>query len=112
MSGFSDLSPYSTVVCAETSEEWRAHARAATEQDENAHYDRTGLEVQTVDVLGVKVPRVIVPLNPGKNITVIAEVVAMNHLLKYAGVDSAALFDQRLRRHMEGLAEYLEEDYE
>ena len=80
--------------------------------DENAHYDRTGLEVQTVDVLGVKVPRVIVPLNPGKNITVIAEVVAMNHLLKYAGVDSAALFDQRLRRHMEGLAEYLEEDYE
>jgi HPr kinase/phosphorylase len=80
--------------------------------DENSHYDRTGLEVQTVDVLGVKVPRVIVPLNPGKNITVIAEVVAMNHLLKYAGVDSAALFDQRLRRHMEGLAEYLEEDYE
>ena len=65
-----------------------------------------------MDVLGVKLPRVIVPLNPGKNITVIAEVVAMNHLLKYAGVDSAALFDQRLRRHMEGLAEYLEEDYE
>lgn len=80
--------------------------------DESAHYDRTGLEVQQVDVLGVQVPRVVVPLNPGKNITVIAEVVAMNHLLKYAGVDSAALFDQRLRRHMEGLAEYLEEDYE
>jgi HPr kinase/phosphorylase len=80
--------------------------------DEAAHYDRTGLEVQSVDVLGVKVPRVIVPLNPGKNLTVIAEVVAMNHLLKYSGVDSAALFDQRLRRHMEGLAEYLEEDYE
>ena len=80
--------------------------------DEGAHYDRTGLEVQHVDVLGVQVPRVVVPLNPGKNITVIAEVVAMNHLLKYAGVDSAALFDQRLRRHMEGLAEYLEEDYE
>ena len=82
------------------------------EWDQGAHYDRTGLEVQHVDVLGVTVPRVVVPLNPGKNITVIAEVVAMNHLLKYAGVDSAALFDQRLRRHMEGLAEYLEEDYE
>ena len=80
--------------------------------DEEAHYDRTGLDVQTTELLGVKVPRVVIPLNPGKNITVIAEVVAMNHLLKYTGVDSAALFDQRLRRHMRGLAEYLEEDYE
>jgi len=80
--------------------------------DEDAHYDRTGLDVQSTEVLGVRVPRVVVPLNPGKNITVIAEVVAMNHLLKYAGVDSAALFDKRLRRHMRGLAEYLEEDYE
>jgi HPr kinase/phosphorylase len=80
--------------------------------DENAHYDRTGLAPEAVEVLGVRIPRVVVPLNPGKNITVIAEVVAMNHLLKFAGVDSAALFNQRLKRHMGGMAEYLEEDYE
>jgi HPr kinase/phosphorylase len=81
--------------------------------DETAHYDRTGLEQQSMEVLGVQVPKVVVPLNPGKNITVIAEVVAMNHLLKYAaGVDSAALFNRRLMRHMKGIAEYLEEDYE
>lgn len=80
--------------------------------DETAHYDRTGLTPQSTDVLGVQIPRVVVPLNPGKNITVIAEVVAMNHLLKFAGVDSAMLFDQRLREHMRGVAEYLEEDYE
>ena len=60
----------------------------------------------------MELPKVVVPLNPGKNITVIAEVVAMNHLLKYSGVDSAVLFDQRLRQHLRGLAEYLEEDYE
>jgi HPr kinase/phosphorylase len=55
----------------------------------------------------------VVPLNPGKNITVIAEVVAMNHLLKYAGIDSAALFNARLQRHLRGgTAEYLEEDNE
>ena len=53
--------------------------------DENGHYDRTGLEPQATEVLGVRVPRVVVPLNPGKNITVIAEVVAMNHLLKFSG---------------------------
>ncbi|HET7321612.1 MAG TPA: HPr(Ser) kinase/phosphatase [Longimicrobiaceae bacterium] len=80
--------------------------------DETGTYDRTGLELQSMEILGVKIPRVIVPLNPGKNITVIAEVVAMNHLLKFAGVDSAALFNERLKKHMSGLAEYLEEDYE
>lgn len=80
--------------------------------DETAAYDRTGLNPLSAEILGVEIPKVVVPLNPGKNITVIAEVVAMNHLLKYSGVDSAALFDQRLRRHMRGLAEYLEGDYE
>lgn len=80
--------------------------------DEGAHYDRTGLDPEELDILGVMLPKVIVPLNPGKNITVITEVVALNHLLKYSGVDSAALFDQRLRQHLGGMAEYLEEDYE
>lgn len=83
--------------------------------DENAHYDRTGLDPEEMDVLGVQLPKVVVPLNPGKNITVITEVVALNHLLKYSGVDSAALFDQRLRKHLGAsgsMAEYLEEDYE
>lgn len=80
--------------------------------DEDAHYDRTGLDTEEVEILGVMVPKVVVPLNPGKNITVIAEVVALNHLLKYTGVDSAGLFDERLRRHLGETAEYLEEDYE
>ncbi|HET8654904.1 MAG TPA: HPr(Ser) kinase/phosphatase [Longimicrobiaceae bacterium] len=80
--------------------------------EEGSTYDRTGLEMQSMEVLGVPVPRVVVPLNPGKNITVIAEVVAMNHLLKYSGIDSAALFNQSLIRRMGGVAEYLEEDYE
>ena len=80
--------------------------------NERAQYDRTGLDTQAVEILGVPLPKVVVPLNPGKNITVIAEVVAMNHLLKYAGVDSAALFNQRLLSRMGGTLEYLEEDYE
>jgi HPr kinase/phosphorylase len=80
--------------------------------EEGTNYDRTGLDPQTVEILGVELPRVVVPLNPGKNITVITEVVALNHLQKYAGIDSAALFNQRLRQHLVGAAEYLEEDYE
>ena len=80
--------------------------------DEDAHYDRTGLDAETMEILGVSLPKVRIPLVPGKNITVICEVVAMNHLMRYAGIDSAALFDRRLRERMRGTQEYLEEDYE
>ena len=73
--------------------------------DQDRDYSRTGLEEERTQILGVDVPRVTVPLNPGKNITVISEVVAMNHLLKYTGTHSAAAFDKKLRQ-------YLEQDYE
>ncbi|HEX6748520.1 MAG TPA: HPr(Ser) kinase/phosphatase [Longimicrobium sp.] len=80
--------------------------------DGNATYDRTGLDPQFIDILGVPVPKVTIPLVPGKNITVVCEVVAMNHLLKYSGHDTAALFNRRLQARMAGSSEYLEEDYE
>jgi HPr kinase/phosphorylase len=73
--------------------------------DQNNHYSRTGLDTGTHDILGVPIPKMTVPLNPGKNITVISEVVAMNHLLTYSGINTAEAFDKRLRQ-------YLEQDYE
>jgi HPr kinase/phosphorylase len=79
--------------------------------DADAAYDRTGLDPQFMDILGVPIPKVTIPLVPGKNITVVCEVVAMNHLLKFAGHDTAALFNKRLQARM-GMSEYLEEDYE
>ncbi|MDP2959382.1 MAG: HPr(Ser) kinase/phosphatase [Longimicrobiales bacterium] len=80
--------------------------------DAGRTYSRTGLEEDETEILGVSIPRVTVPLNPGKNITVMSEVVAMNHLLKYTGVHSAQSFDQRIRDKMKPIREYLEEDYE
>ena len=80
--------------------------------NEKSKYDRTGLDTQEIEVLGVTLPKVVVPLNAGKNITVLSEVVAMNHLLKYSGVHSAQLFNERLQRAMQPLRDYLEEDYE
>jgi len=80
--------------------------------NDQAYYDRTGLETEEVEILGVKLPKVTIPLNPGKNITVISEVIAMNHLLKYSGIHSAALFNKRLQEAMRPVREYLEEDYE
>ena len=77
--------------------------------------DRSGLAREETTILEVPVPRVVVPLNPGKNITVISEVVAMMHLLRYSGVDVAAAFNARLIKRMKeqrGVKEYLQEDYE
>ena len=80
--------------------------------NEGSAYTRTGLDTIEIDILGVQVPQVTIPLNAGKNITVISEVVAMNHLLSYAGIDSADAFDERLKEAMRPVREYLEQDYE
>lgn len=68
--------------------------------DKTLQVDRTGLDGQTVNILGVDLPKITVPLNPGKNITVISEVIAMNHLLRYTGVDAAHSFNERLKANM------------
>jgi HPr kinase/phosphorylase len=85
------------------------------EWTEDSVVDRTGLEGETTSILGVELPLKTVYLNPGKNITVIAEVIAMNHLLRYSGVDAAEAFNQRLMGHMQKNADvrhYLVEDDE
>lgn len=77
--------------------------------------DRTGLLRDTQSILEVPIPKVIVPLNPGKNITVVSEVVAMMHLLRYSGVDVATAFNERLIKRMRekrGVREYLRDDIE
>src|SRR5256884_2820829 len=70
--------------------------------DAGREYDRTGIEGQETKVLEVALPLVTVPLNPGKNLTVICEVVAMNHLLRYGGVGSAPALHERLIPRMGG----------
>ncbi len=75
-------------------------------------FERTGLEEDQVGILGVSIPQVTIPLNPGKNITVIAEVIAMNHLLKYSGIHTAERFNASLQAAMRPVRDYLEQDYE
>ncbi len=86
-----------------------------TDWDSGREYDRTGLDAKTTTILNVPLPLVAIPLNPGKNLTVICEVVAMNHLLRYSGVDAARAFNERLLQRMAQqaeLREYLSQDYE
>ena len=60
-------------------------------------YERTGLDEKKIDLLDVQIPLVEVPITPGKNITVIAEVIALNYLVKVTGGYSPA---ERLNQHL------------
>jgi len=63
-------------------------------------YERTGLDSTATTVLGVQIPLVTVPVFPGKNITVIAEVIALNYLVKAYGFDTALELDKKLSEIM------------
>lgn len=64
--------------------------------DGKEQYERLGLDESFNDVLGVPIPLVRLPVYPGKNITVIAEAIALNLLLKIYGYDAAKEFSQKL----------------
>jgi HPr kinase/phosphorylase len=62
----------------------------------DVEYTRTGLDHENISILGVSLPHIKLPIVPGKNITVIVEVIAMDYQLKHYGYDSAKEFAKRL----------------
>lgn len=60
-------------------------------------YDRLGLDEQTIELAGVEVPHVVVPVRPGRSLKRILEVAARDRLLKAQGTHSAQAFSARLR---------------
>ena len=80
-----------------------------------AQIERLGLDVETVNYLGIDLPLVKLPVLPGKYLTVLAETVALNLLLRLHGVSAAEQFSQRLNEQIERkrmLRKYLEGDFE
>lgn len=66
--------------------------------DKDTVYTRTGLDESTVNVLDVEVLRVKLPILPGKNITVISEVIALNYLLKHYGYDASQELAKKIEK--------------
>lgn len=71
----------------------------------NSDYDRIGAESHYMDILGVKVPHIVVPITPGRNLAVILEVAAMNNRQKRMGYDSAKEFADRIDHYFDSLSE-------
>ncbi|HNR30864.1 MAG TPA: HPr(Ser) kinase/phosphatase [Candidatus Hydrogenedentes bacterium] len=72
-------------------EEWR----------QDIDYDRTGLMEEHVELIGVRVNHMRIPVRPGRNIAIIIEVASLNHRLKELGVHPAAAFNERLIQIMD-----------
>lgn len=65
-------------------------------------YDRIGIEEEFTQILGVKIPRIRIPVIPGKNLALVCEVIAKNHISKILGYHPAKLFNQELLKVMKG----------
>ena len=80
------------------------------EWDATEDYERLGIEERSTTILEVRIPLVIVPIFPGKNITVIAETIALNYLVKAYGYNPAEHLNENLlqmirrKRNLEILA--------
>jgi HPr kinase/phosphorylase len=85
------------------------------EWDDTVDYERVGMERRTTEILGMEIPQIVLPLNPGKNITVISEVIALDFMLKIYGYDAARVLNERIVksiRHSRRLRRYLDQDQE
>lgn len=87
--------------------------------DMETEYTRTGLDDSTVPIMEINMPHVKLPIVPGKNITVISEIIALNYLLKHYGYDAPKVFRDKLSNKIKEKSEktkrtidYFEHDFE
>jgi len=64
-------------------------------------YDRLGLDEKGYEILGIELPYVEMPVGPGRNLSVLIEVAARNHLLKLKGYHPARELARRLGRQLQ-----------
>ncbi|MGG5252022.1 HPr(Ser) kinase/phosphatase [Neobacillus sp. SM06] len=69
--------------------------------DSKRQYDRLGLDEEKMKVIDTEIPKLTIPVRPGRNLAIIIEVAAMNFRLKRMGVNAARQFTERLSEVIE-----------
>jgi len=64
--------------------------------DEKKDYDRLGLDDEYIEILGINIPLLTVPVRPGRNLAIIMEVAAMNHRQNKMGYNAARELNERV----------------
>ena len=67
---------------------------------EGKMYDRLGMDEETIDILGISIPTITIPVRPGRNLAIILEVAAMNNRQKRMGYNTAEEFNNNLMLQM------------
>jgi len=68
---------------------------------EGKMYDRLGLEDEYITILGNQIPTITIPVRPGRNLSIVLEVAAMNNRQKKLGYNTAEEFNRRLMKQFE-----------
>lgn len=63
-------------------------------------YDRLGLDSEKIEILGIELPMITIPVRPGRNLAIILEIAAMNNRQKKMGYNTAEEFNRRLMGQM------------
>ena len=92
MYGISAVLPSRTVDLVIHLEAWK----------EKKAYDRLGLSEDFTTIMDVRVPQIVLPVRPGRNVAVVIEVAARNFSLKQSGYSAAKELDRRLNELMMG----------
>jgi len=75
-------------------------------------YDRLGIDASSLEILGIQVPLVTMPVAPGRNLAMLVEVAARNQLLRSRGRHAARMLTERLERRLEQLGDRDADDLE
>jgi HPr kinase/phosphorylase len=78
------------VTLAVTLERWK----------DGVEYERLGLEDKTYEILGVKIPHLVIPVRPGRNIPILVETAALRQRLTLMGSNPAKEFNHELIQKM------------
>ncbi|SHE95222.1 Hpr(Ser) kinase/phosphatase [Seinonella peptonophila] len=76
---------------------------------EQQHYDRLGLDEENYTIIETEIPKLTIPVRPGRNLAVIIEVAAMNFRLKRLGFHAAQQFVQQLGKAIEDSDDFSDE---
>jgi len=72
------------------------------EQDQLTKLDRLAGSYQSIKVLDLDIPQITLPVAPGRNLAVLVECAARNHILRMSGYFSSEEFIERQRNLIEG----------
>ncbi len=84
--------------------------------EKSQKYERLGIDEESTEILGLKIPIIHLPIFPGKSISTIAEVIALNELCRLDGQYNAQEFSDEITRYMkndiDSLRKYIGPDFE